>query len=191
MCLCGLLIVNNTFVNCCRSQHYDSLQQQTESQSNQQQQQQHHQLKQPLKDATNTSPSSHGLKTNNTSQHNNNNSATNTSTSHSNGTNHSGDANHQSNNVQEPETSSTAGSQQNNNGSSGGQQQQGSRSLQCLETLAQKAGITVDDCKYDIANTLLNLDRGHDRLNQQHQEYQNSENMSEIKPQQQQVCNRE
>lgn len=56
--------------------------------------------------------------------------------------------------------------------------QPGSRSLQCLETLAQKAGITVDDCKYDIANTLLNLDRGHDR-----QDYQD---MSEIKQQQNQ-----
>lgn len=45
----------------------------------------------------------------------------------------------------------------------------GSRSLQCLETLAQKAGIhdiTADDCKYDVANTLLNLDRGHEFIKQ-------------------------
>lgn len=43
------------------------------------------------------------------------------------------------------------------------------RSLQCLETLAQKAGIhdiTPDDCKYDVANTLLNLDRGHEFIKQ-------------------------
>lgn len=68
------------------------------------------------------------------------------------------------------------------------QQQQGSRSLQCLETLAQKAGIRLhdignDDCKYDIANTLLNLDRGQ----QVKQEYHLSETMSDIKNQQQQV----
>ena len=33
------------------------------------------------------------------------------------------------------------------------------RPLECLETLAQKAGITVDDCQFDVANTLLNLNR--------------------------------
>lgn len=38
-----------------------------------------------------------------------------------------------------------------------------------METLAQKAGIhdiTPDDCKYDVANTLLNLDRGHEFIKQ-------------------------
>lgn len=54
------------------------------------------------------------------------------------------------------------------------------RSLQCLETLAQKAGIhdiTPDDCKYDVANTLLNLDRGHEFIKQ-------SVDMSELNKQQ-------
>lgn len=63
--------------------------------------------------------------------------------------------------VNNQEPSSTQDNDSNN--------QQGSRSLQCLETLAQKAGIhdiTADDCKYDVANTLLNLDRGHEFIKQ-------------------------
>lgn len=90
----------------------------------------------------------------------------------------------QSNN-QEPEStqSDTASSSSNNNN-----HQQGS--LQCLETLAQKAGIhdiTADDCKYDVANTLLNLDRGHDFIKHELKQDYLTNNMSDIKNQQQQV----
>lgn len=66
--------------------------------------------------------------------------------------------------------------------------QQGSRSLQCLETLAQKAGIhdiTADDCKYDVANTLLNLDRGHEFIKQS-VDASMSGTMADINKQQQQ-----
>lgn len=165
-----------------RSQHYDSLQQQSESQNHQ---------KQPLKDATNTNTSPLSIKPNGNLQHNHTN---NTSSEHpqtaassatTNGGEHTNNTNHREEEQQSSQNDTgggNGGGGGSNNSSSG--QQQGSRSLQCLETLAQKAGITVDDCKYDIANTLLNLDRGHDRLN--HQEYhQNTDNMSEIKPQQQ------
>ncbi|XP_060534304.1 polyhomeotic-proximal chromatin protein-like [Cylas formicarius] len=54
----------------------------------------------------------------------------------------------------------TSSSQQDNDNNA--DNQQGSRSLQRLETLAQKAGIhdiSAEDCKYDVANTLLDLDR--------------------------------
>lgn len=127
-----------------RSQHYDNLQQADSQQ------------KQPLKDATNTSPSTKQHKFNNNEED-------------------------QSGN-QEPESTQRGPNETNNN-------QQSSRSLQCLETLAQKAGIhdiTPDDCKYDIANTLLNLDRGH-HDNLRH-EVINPGNMSAEMKSQQQVC---
>lgn len=69
------------------------------------------------------------------------------------------------NNNQEPESTQ----QDNNDPTNNNVQQQRQGSLQCLETLAQKAGIhdiTPDDCKYDVANTLLNLDRGHEFIKQ-------------------------
>ncbi|RZB39062.1 polyhomeotic-like protein 1, partial [Asbolus verrucosus] len=122
------------------SQHYDNLQQ-ADSQ----------QQKQPLKDTTNTSPSTKQQKFNNNEDEQPSN--------------------------QEPESTQRDPTESNNN-------QQASRSLQCLETLAQKAGIhdiTPDDCKYDIANTLLNLDRGHDRQEASSQ----PSTMSEMKSQQQ------
>jgi hypothetical protein len=128
--------------HCCRSQHYDNLQQ-ADSQ----------QQKQPLKDTTNTSPSTKQQKFNNNEEEQPSN--------------------------QEPESTQRDPNESNNN-------QQASRSLQCLETLAQKAGIhdiTADDCKYDIANTLLNLDRGHENLRQETNNQTN--NMSEMKSQQQ------
>lgn len=121
------------------------------------------QQKQPLKDSTNTgTPAKQQKLNNNEDDHQNN---------------------------QEPESTQQEISESSNQQQQQ-QQQQGSRSLQCLETLAQKAGIRIhdantDDCKYDIANTLLNLDRGHDNLNKQ--EYHVTENMSDIKNQQQQV----
>ncbi|CAG9833548.1 unnamed protein product [Diabrotica balteata] len=70
------------------------------------------------------------------------------------------------NNNQEPESTQQDHNETPNTNNA---QQQGSRSLQCLETLAQKAGIhdiTPDDCKFDVANTLLNLDRGHEFIKQ-------------------------
>ncbi|XP_017774341.1 PREDICTED: polyhomeotic-proximal chromatin protein-like isoform X3 [Nicrophorus vespilloides] len=70
---------------------------------------------------------------------------------------------------QEPESTQEA-KPEGSSGGGGTQTQEGSRSLQCLETLAQKAGIydiTAEDCKYDIAHTLLNLERGHDTVKHQ------------------------
>lgn len=122
------------------------------------------QQKQPLKDTTNTNNSSKSQKVNNNN-----------------------DEDDQQNGRQEPE-STQQDSNETNNQQQQQPQQQGSRSLQCLETLAQKAGIhdiTADDCKYDIANTLLNLDRGHEFIKQSVDNSSASNNMSDIK---QQVC---
>lgn len=139
-----------------RSQHFDSLQQADNAQ------------KQPLKDTTNTSgtPAKQiKLENNNEEEQRNN------------------------HNQEQAESSQQDQQQQESQQQQQQQQQQSSRSLQCLETLAQKAGIRIhdvsnDDCKYDIANTLLNLDRSQHEIKQ---EYHMSENMSDIKNQQQQV----
>ncbi|CAH2002081.1 unnamed protein product [Acanthoscelides obtectus] len=149
-----------------KTQHYDNLQQQQQQQQQQQdaaaQQQLHHLQKQPLKDTTNTTAVKQHKLTNGGSVEDNN--------------------NHQ----QQPE--STQQTHENTNGTSNNNNQQGSRSLQCLETLAQKAGIhdiTPDDCKYDVANTLLNLDRGHEFIKQSVEVM--SGNMADIKQDQQQM----
>lgn len=141
-----------------RSQHYDNLQQAADSQLQQQ--------KQPLKDATNTTSSKSQKNSANNSSNNNN------------------EGEHQQPESTQQETGESNNRQQQQQQQ---QQQQGSRSLQCLETLAQKAGIhdiTPEDCKYDIANTLLTLDRGHELVKQ---EFRVAETMAEIKNQQQQV----
>lgn len=129
-----------------------------QAESQQQQQQHHQQQKQPLKDTTNTPPKLQKLNNNNEED---------------------------IRRSQEPESTQDLSSDPRGN------QQQGSRSLQCLETLAQKAGIhdiTADDCKYDVANTLLNLERGHESLIEKI-EYKPflGDSMSDIKTQQQQV----
>ncbi|KAL3281925.1 hypothetical protein HHI36_005128, partial [Cryptolaemus montrouzieri] len=140
------------------SEHYDNLQQANENHLRQQ--------KQPLKDATNTNAVVKQEKINNNNNNNN-------------------EDQQQRNNTarREPESTQHSSSNSDNN-------HQGSRSLQCLETLAQKAGIhdiTADDCKYDIAHTLLNLDRGQQQQQQiiKQQESVNHSSMSDIKSQQQ------
>lgn len=142
-----------------RSQHYDNLQQQQQ----QHQQQANDSQKQPLKDTTNTASNKQKLTNNNEEEQRNN------------------EAESQQNSSRTHEQQDQSQQQQ---------QQQGSRSLQCLETLAQKAGIhdiTPEDCKYDAANTLLNLDRIHENSLKQEVikfEYNLQDNMSDIKNQQ-------
>lgn len=146
-----------------RSQHYDNLQQVADIQIQQQQQPQHTLQKQPLKDTTNTNGTKQKVNNNNEDESNNQSDSTQHNT-------------RENTNEQQQDTQQ--------------QQQPGSRSLQCLETLAQKAGIhdiTPEDCKYDIANTLLNLDRIHDHSLKPEfvkVEYNLSDNMSDLKNQQ-------
>ncbi|XP_045469794.1 polyhomeotic-proximal chromatin protein-like isoform X3 [Harmonia axyridis] len=141
---------------------------QSEHYDNLQQANENHQRqqKQPLKDATNTGTTVKQEKNNNEVD--------------------------QRNATARREAESTQQQQQQQGNNANGNNHQGSRSLQCLETLAQKAGIhdiTADDCKYDIAHTLLNLDRG-----QQHQqqiikqEAGGHAKMSDMKSQQQQIA---